>query len=251
MPVKSSPIWAIRIFSSAKTMHLLVTRPEPDASATARRLTALGHTVTVEPMLTIVLNDPPGDLPVPAGLIVTSRNGVRALTTWPQAAGWRGVPLFAVGEATGEAARAAGFGAVTVGDGEGTALISHIAAALPPGRGPVVYAAARDLSGGLAEQLEEAGYDLQMVEAYRAERAERLSPTLAAALAAGTIDGALFYSRRTAETFRDLAAGRPIRLGQVFALSERVAEALHGLGSVLHVAAEPTEDSLLALIAPP
>jgi uroporphyrinogen-III synthase len=178
-------------------MHLLVTRPEPDATATARGLEALGHSVTVEPMLTIVPAAPPGELPQPAGLIVTSGNGVRALGAWPQAAGWHGVPLFAVGEATGEAARAAGFAKVTAGEGEGSALIRAIGAALPPGSGPVIYAAARDLSGGLAERLEEAGYDVQMVEAYRAERAASLSPALRDALQAGAVDGALFYSRRT------------------------------------------------------
>ncbi len=231
-------------------MHLLVTRPEPDASATARRLAALGHSVVVAPMLKIVLNDPPGTLPRPAGLIVTSRNGVSALKTWPQAAGWSDVPLFAVGEATGAAARKAGFHDVTAGAGEGAALIRVIGAVLPKTQGPVVYAAARDLSGNLAQHLEEAGYDLQMVEAYRAERAESLSPELAAALAAGTIDGALFYSRRTAEIFRDLVAGRPVRLAHAFALSAQVAGPLQSLARTLHVAAEPNEASLLATIPP-
>ncbi len=231
-------------------MRLLVTRPEPDATATARRLEAMGHTVTIEPMLKIVLNAPPGELPAPAGLILTSRNGVRALSTWPQAAGWHDVPLFAVGEATGEAAREAGFHDVTAGADDGAALVRVIGAILPKRQGPVLYAAARDLSGNLAEHLEEAGYDLQMVEAYRAERADRLSPALIAALEAGSTDGALFYSRRTAETFRDLVAGRAIRLKHVFALSEQVAAPLHGLAGALHVAAEPNEASLLALVAP-
>ena len=231
-------------------MHLLVTRPEPDASATARRLEEMGHTVTVAPMLAIVLNAPPGDLPDPAGLIVTSRNGVRALTTWPQAAGWRGVPLFAVGEATANEARTAGFSDVTAGAGEGADLVRLVGTILPKDRGAVIYAAARDLSGNLAEHLEEAGYDLQMVEAYRAERAERFAPDVLAALTAGAIDGALFYSRRTAETFRDLAAGRAIRLAHVFALSERVAGPLQELAVALHVAPRPDEASLLALIPP-
>lgn len=250
MPGESLPGAAAPISLPVRAMHLLVTRPEPDATETARRLTALGHRVTVEPLLRIVLNDPPREVPQPAGLIVTSRNGVRALQTWPQAAGWHDVPLFAIGAATGEAARASGFRRVTTGEGEGAALVRAIGAALPAGSGPVIYAAARDLNGDLAEHLEEAGTDLQMVEAYRAERAKSLSPALTTALAAGAIDGALFYSRRTAETFRDLTAGSPIRLAHVFALSARVAEALHGLGAALHVAAEPSETSLLALIPP-
>jgi uroporphyrinogen-III synthase len=232
-------------------MHLLVTRAEPDASTTAGRLTALGHTVTIAPLLKIVLNAPPGDLPQAAGLILTSRNGVRALTTWPQAAAWRDVPLFAVGEATAEDAKAAGFNRVSAGEGDGDGLRAIIEAALPPDGGPVIYAAARDLSGNLAERLEEAGYDLQMVEAYRAERVDGLSPPVLEALAAGSIDGALFYSRRTAVIFRDLVTGRPIRLAHVFALSERVAGPLARLAGALHVAATPDEASLFAAIPPP
>jgi uroporphyrinogen-III synthase len=231
-------------------MRLLVTRPEPDAADSARRLTALGHRVTIEPLLKIVPAEPPSDLPQPAGLIVTSRNGVRALTTWPQASGWRDVPLFAVGEATGTEARAAGFRHVTAGEGTGMSLVPVIGAALPAASGPVIYAAARDLSGNLAEHLEEAGYDLQMVEAYRAERAESLSPEVLAGLEAGAIDGALFYSRRTAETFRDLVEDHAIRLAHAFALSAPVAGPLKGLAGSLHVAATPDEASLFALIPP-
>ncbi len=229
-------------------MRLLVTRPEPEASASAERLRALGHSVTVAPLLAIMLNPPPRDLPEPAGLIVTSRNGVRALQTWPQAAGWRDVPLFAIGSSTAQAARAAGFGRVTAGDGEGAALAASIVAVLPASRGPVIYAAARDLSGNLAEKLEEAGTDLQMVEAYRAEPAEALGPTVRAALAEGRLDGALFYSRRTAETFRDLTAGAPVRLAHVFALSAKVAEPLRTLRAAVHIAPKPDEASLLSLI---
>ncbi len=100
------------------------------------------------------------------------------------------------------------------------------------------------------ETLEEAGYDLQMVEAYRAEPVARLSPGLLTDLEAGAIDGALFFSRRTAETFRDRVAGRAVRLAHVFALSAAVAAPLRALGATVHVAAAPDEASLIATIPP-
>ncbi|MBC7833041.1 MAG: uroporphyrinogen-III synthase, partial [Hyphomicrobium sp.] len=54
-------------------MHLLITRPEPDADAFRARLEALGHQVTSEPLLTIehlpVATDALGDA---AGVVVTS-----------------------------------------------------------------------------------------------------------------------------------------------------------------------------------
>ena len=250
MPAPSLPGAAGRISFRGSAMHLLVTRPEPDATATARLLEALGHTVIVEPLLGIVLSEPPAALPAPAALIVTSGNGVRAMTQWPQAAGWRGVPVFAVGEATAEHAREAGFRYVSAGRTDSAGLAAMVAAALPADCGPVIYATARDRGGKVAERLKAAGYHLRVVEAYRAERAEKLSPALLAALAAGTIDGALFYSRRTAVSFRELTAGRPVRLAHVYALSEQIAEPLHGLGTTLQVAPVPTEAHLLALIPP-
>src|SRR2546428_158157 len=61
-------------------MHVLVTRPEPDAAELKAALEVLGHEVSVEPLLAIQ------SLPIPAtafedarGLIATSRNGLRAL----------------------------------------------------------------------------------------------------------------------------------------------------------------------------
>ena len=81
-------------------MRLLVTRPEPDADETAARLTAMGHDVLVQPMLRIVFAPPPEDIPEPAALIATSRNGVRALAAWPAAAHWRETTLFVTGEGT-------------------------------------------------------------------------------------------------------------------------------------------------------
>ncbi len=228
-------------------MHLLVTRPEPDAQETARRLTALGHTVTVAPLLTIVFAEPPADLPRPAALLVTSGNGVRALVRWPQSAAWRDVPVLAVGDMTAEVAREAGFHDVRVGGGDAAALAALVTV-VAQGAGPILYPAARDRSGSLADDLAADGYDVRVVEAYRAETAIRLNAPVMAALTAGEIDGALFYSRRTAEAFRDLVAKTPINLANAFVLSEQVAAPLAGLASAVRIASAPNEASLLALI---
>ena len=69
-------------------MRLLALRPEPDASETALRLRRLGHTVRVEPMLTVEFRPEPADLPEPAAILFTSRNAVRALDRWPRTAAW-------------------------------------------------------------------------------------------------------------------------------------------------------------------
>jgi uroporphyrinogen-III synthase len=229
-------------------VRLLVTRPEPEAQATAERLRALGHTVAIAPLLAVVFAPPPDDAVHPAAILVTSRNGVRALAGWPQLAGWLERPLFAVGDATALAARIAGFAHVRSAGGNGAALAALVRDALPPAGGPLLYVAARERAGDLAAALAAEGYDVRVAEAYHAEKATQFPPDAGAALAAGRFDGALFYSRRTAEAFRDLAAGGTVRLPHVFALSEEVAAPLADLGVVVHVAAVPDEAHLLALV---
>jgi uroporphyrinogen-III synthase len=236
-------------------MRLLVTRPEPDAEETAARLEAAGHEVIVQPLLDIVFSPPPDDLPAPAAIVTTSRNGVRALAAWPQAAGWRDKPLFVTGRATAQTASAAGFTDVRAGGADAAALIDLILAA-KKGSGPILYAAARDRTSGLAAGLTALGLDVRIVEAYRAEPAARLDPAVVEAFRSASIDGVLFFSRRTAAAFAGLVEDAGLGdsfAGVVFyALSERIAEPLRGFaGAVIRVAESPDFDSLAALIAPP
>src|ERR1019366_8272450 len=90
-------------------MRLLVTRPQPEADALARRLTGLGHTVLVQPLMSIALAPEPEGMAQPAALAITSGNAVKALAAWPRVGAWKGATVYAVGSATAAAARAAGF----------------------------------------------------------------------------------------------------------------------------------------------
>jgi uroporphyrinogen-III synthase len=234
-------------------MRLLVTRPEPEAEETAARLRAMGYDVTVQPMLRVVFSPPPEDLPEPAALIATSRNGVRALAAWPVAAGWRRAPLFVTSEGTAATAAAAGFTDVRSGGADSAALAGRIVRDLDRTAGAVVYAAARDRAGALAGGLTAAGYDLRVVEAYRAEPVAALDPAVAAALREGQIDGVLFFSRRTAEAFVAAvsAAGLADLLGGIvlYALSDRVAQPLRALSSAIFVAPHPDWDGIAVMIS--
>jgi uroporphyrinogen-III synthase len=232
-------------------LRLLVLRPEPDASETAARLRALGHSVLIAPMLNVEFRPEPAGLPEPAAILFTSRNAVRALDRWRQAAGWRHCPAFAVGEETASLARAAGFSDVRAGDRDAAALADLVAATLPPERGTLLYPAARDRAGDLERRLTGLGLEVRAVEAYRAVAAEELGEATATALRNGAIEGVLVYSRRTAATFRDLAQKAGLdHLPHVtfYALSESVAE--------LVVAFRPAEiriaaraDAMLALLS--
>lgn len=240
-------------------MQLLVTRPEPDASTTAAKLRALGHTVLVEPLLTITFNPPPEKIEKPAVLLVSSVNGARAIANWPAVAGWTDVPVYGLASTEALQRVSPGIAARISPDNArvhtGADLVAAIRAAIPPGSGQILYAAARDRSGEIETALIAAGYDVNVVEAYRADAVQEFSPAARAALARGEIDGVLLYSRRTAQTYVHLGDHTGItaelRIPSYYVISTAVAALLDDLAAAVHVAKNPNEDSILALIPAP
>ena len=100
-------------------MRLLVTRPEPDAERTAAALRARGHTVIVAPLLHIeVVADAEIGAGPWAAILVTSANAAAAIARHERFAELRALPVFAVGERSAQAMRAAGFADVTSADGD-------------------------------------------------------------------------------------------------------------------------------------
>ena len=233
-------------------MRLLVTRPLPDAHDTARRLIAAGHEALVQPLLRIVFAPPPREVAEPAGLLITSRNALRAVQSWPQARRWRDRPLFAVGKTTAREAAAAGFSDVRIGGGDATALADAVSEALSPDAGPLIYPAARERTGELAETLTDEGYTVTVVETYRAESVVDLDPAVRQALVEEALDGVLLYSRRTAEAFLAAVAraGLTQRLSGVtaYALSADIGGALAGVVAEVKWPERPEEALLLVLI---
>ena len=234
-------------------MRLLVTRPEPDVTATAEALRARGHDVVLEPMLRIE----PLETAIPPGryqaVVSTSANGIRVLAGRPELAGLLNLPFLAVGVATATAARDAGFANVRVAEGDAAALGRLAAACLDPGNGPILYAAARDRAGRLDAALRDAGFAVVTVVLYRAEAVAGLSPAAAAALEEGRLDGVLVYSQRTAETFaacvRRAGLTGSLRGVAAFAISPAAAAPLRDLGfGRIEVADRPDGDGVLALV---
>jgi uroporphyrinogen-III synthase len=231
-------------------MRLLVTRPEPEATRTAERLRALGHEPVMAPLLEAIFLDPPQPAFQPAAILLTSGNGLRGLLRWSFPASWLDIPVFAVGDRTAEAARDAGFSKVLSANGDGDALATLAIAALAPGAGTLLYPAAVDRAGNWPERLIAAGHALSLVEVYRMDPATRLPDSVANDLRQRRIDGVLLYSPRTAKTFVQLVAGLnpqpPVDDLPIYTLSETIASMLT-FGTVF-IAAEPTDDALLAQI---
>jgi len=233
-------------------MRVLVTRPEPDAAETSKRLLALGHEPVMAPLLKIVFASPPTDIPDAAAIILTSRNGVRAFSRWPNIASWQDRPVFVTGRATADAARLAGFADVRSASGNAADLADLVMSEFGKNVGPILYPAARDHSGTLMSDLRANGYDIRTIEAYSAEMVTALKPAISAAIRGQSIESVLIYSNRTAVALRMLVEQEEIienlRKMAIFALSERAAEPLRDLVPEIQIAKKPEEDALLFLL---
>ncbi|HEY5608972.1 MAG TPA: uroporphyrinogen-III synthase, partial [Alphaproteobacteria bacterium] len=235
-------------------MRALITRPAEDAQEIADALRARGFEVVIEPMLEIVpLDAPAPDLFDVQALLFTSANGVRAFT---RLATRRDLPVFAVGDATAAAARAAGFtGVHSAGGGTGD-LARLVRARLRPDAGALLHVSGSAVAGDLADALAKDGFHVRREMLYEARPAAALSPALLLQLKSRGIDVVLFFSPRTARTFVSLVrgAGLDASLDRAIAicLSHAVAAALAGMPlRALRVAARPELAALLAEIGSP
>ena len=230
--------------------RVLITRPAEDAAPLAGRLAALGIAALIEPMLAIrLIAGPPPDLEGVQALLITSANGVRALAA---RSAQRGVVVFAVGDASAAAARAAGFARIESAAGDVESLGRLVRARLDPSGGALLHVAGAEVAGALADDLRAAGFDYRRTVLYRAATADRLSPAAAAALAEGSIAAVLLYSPRTAAALVRLigAAGLAAACARIDALclSGAVARAAAGIAwRSVRTAARPDQDALIAL----
>ncbi len=230
---------------------MLVTRPEPGASATARRLAALGHVPVVLPLSEIR----PLAIELPAAdavdaVAMTSANASRALPPLPEALARR--PCYAVGESTARAARAAGFETVAMAAGDGAVLAGLIAVREPAGS-RILYLCGRVRRSAFERGLAEAGLACRALEVYDTTFLDPGPAIVAAAAGGAPVEAVLVYSAETARRLaRFAAAPGPADLlaeASFLCLSPQVASALGTLGGGrTYVSDEPSEDALLALL---
>lgn len=223
-------------------VKLLVTRPEPDASETAARLRALDIEAVVEPLL--FAQTLPTTLPASEGfaaLVITSANALRALNERGEIARLQALPVYTVGDKSAAVARDMGFPDVTSAAGDARDLVALLARAGIGG--PVLYPTARHQAADLAKALATHGVMVITVAIYEMHPAPQLDADI------DGFDGALFYSRRTAETFTRLVPPATDRARPgMLCLSEAVAEPLIAAHFVrVSLADHPSEEAMMAL----
>lgn len=211
--------------------RLLILRPQTGADETAARAEALGLEPVVAPLFTVR----PIAWEVPEGpfdaLLLTSANGAR-FGLRPELGG---LPCYAVGEATAEAARKAGAAHVMAGTSDGAAAVDLMAEA--------GVRQALHLCGREHIPLTHPEMRIERRIVYAAEPVPRLPAEAAAALLGGAV--ALLHSPRAAAVFAGLVADRTgIRIA---AISQAAADAAGSGWSAVHIAERPRDDALLEL----
>jgi uroporphyrinogen-III synthase len=219
--------------------RIWVTRAQPGAEATASRLRDLGFEPVVAPVLeTRAIAGAVIDLTGVDALAFTSAAGVAAFAAIK---GAPALPVFAVGDATAEAARAAGFADVRSAQGDARALAEMIAAAHPrPASilGPTAAEPAADLAGLLADR----GVRARSAIVYQ-------TVEVAAGLAPTGLSGILIHSPKAARAIAARLGGADVSAIALYALSAAAAAPLADLAfRKIAMAAAPNEAALLALL---
>lgn len=223
--------------------RVLILRARDEAERTAEALEARGHQPLILPLEAArALDRPPPPGPF-AGFAVTSARAVPALGRFFPA---DPRPVFAVGERTGAAARAAGFPNVRIAGGA-AADIARLAHAASCSSGPaILYAAGRTRTGTLEIALDAAAIPYTVWEVYEMIRVAPDEGAVAAVFGDATPDAVLILSVGQAEAFGDLLARVPELLQPlpaIFALSQRIAD---GLSPALRRDARISSDARLA-----
>ena len=224
------------------TISVWITRTEPGASRSAAAWRDAGFEPVVAPLLEVrpITHETGSARPfIPA---FTSANAVRHAGIEPSG------PALVIGDATGMAAREAGFEPIVLGRGDVKSMAQALVTAARDSKSlsqdvdiaetPVIHFSGVRLAGDLVDALRTGGLRAERVCVYETVPVEALPifespPTLLA-----------LYSPFAAETFMRLSP--PAWSGLAACLSPAVAEPLRGRRVV--VAEQPTQAALIAAV---
>jgi uroporphyrinogen-III synthase len=217
--------------------RVLILRPEPAAGRTAAKAAALGLDARVHPLFA---PQPVDWTPPPAGhfdaLLLTSAHGVRL--AGPGLAAYRGLPAYAVGEATAQALRDAGFADVVAGAGDGSAIAARVAA---DGHRRLLH-----LGGTTVAPMAADAIDVTRIAVYSMMSLPS-DPSLIADAVAGSV--LLVHSPRAGERLAAQVAQDARAALRIVAISPAALAACGAGWASGQAAARPVDDEMLALAA--
>ncbi len=195
-------------------MRVWVTRAQPQAAATAERLVQRGHEPVVQPLIeTQAVAVTLDDLGGAGALAFTSQTAIEAFGLQGLIPTVADLPVFAVGDATAEAAHRAGFRQVQSAAGTVTDLAALILSAPPSWSGDLVHLSARQPAGDLTGLLEKGGCAARRVTLYETHYAHK------AEVPEG-VDAVLIHSAMAARRAATVISPSAARNMCLFGLSE-------------------------------
>lgn len=214
---------------------VLLTRPKGSSDAFLTALRGLRADIVEAPVQEIVPVGEMVDLAPDAAAIFTSRHAVRRVRNGA------GRLAFCVGDATADAAREAGFTAVSA-SGDAQDLRALLIRERPPG--DLVYLRGRHVSHDLAADLKREGFKVESFIVYDQQEVALDPETLAAVRRATRLVFPLFSPRSARILARQLPDGlAPV----IVAISDRTAEAWERPAAECLIADAPTAEVVLDL----
>ena len=226
-----------------------ITRPEPGATQTASRVTALGFAALIAPLLTIHRTGRMLQLPTGIGAtLLTSQNAVAGCPP-----SCHDLPAFAVGDATAKCAADAGFTRVEIADGDAVALAALVSRTLTPQAGSLFLPSGRGQGHELATSLRQSGFRVYRRAVYQALPVPALPVAAEKHLRQGEVRAAMFFSAETARHFVRLVRAAKLNESvndvEAVSISDRSTVALRELPwRRISVAVKPNQNAMLALL---
>lgn len=232
-------------------MRVLLTRPRLEAVTLAEILAERGIESLIAPVMEIERLDL--ELPAKAdyqAALLTSGNAVEALVA---SALKPDLPIFCVGDATARRLATTSFGDVRSASGASDDLVELVGRDLSPTGGPVLYLSGMMIAADIGAALAEAGFKVDRRVVYRAQAIEKPDEAVVAELAAGNVDGVMFYSPRSARIFLDHLKHAKLELiakeMTAYCISHAAADVARVLAwRKVAVASRPNQVDLLALL---
>jgi uroporphyrinogen-III synthase len=232
-------------------MRLLLTRPRADADALATILGDRGFDTLIAPVMEII----PLELELSAdadyqAILLTSGNAVDALVA---SALKLDTPIFCVGDATARRLAETSFSDVRSAKGATDDLVELVLRDLDPTGNPVLYLSGMMVAADIGAAIADAGFIVDRRVVYRAQAIESPGEAVIAELAAGKVDGVMFYSPRSARIFLDHLTNAKLELVAkemtAFCISHAAADVARALAwRKVAVSSRPNQVDLLALL---
>ncbi len=227
-------------------LNVWITRTDTACQSSAAAVRAAGFTPLIGPVLKLSAVSTPNACPPDDNAIAfTSPNGVRAFTALTDRRIW---PVFTVGDATANIARAAGFETVQSASGSVDDLAALI---LKSGADAVTHLSGVHVAGDLSGALRGAAIDCRREIIYGTQAVTALGADILAVLGSGRPLIVLLYSPKGAHTFLSLlpkAIAAPLHVISISSKTDATLRGADALFTGRYIAETPDEPSMLGLL---